>query len=83
MNVKQNLSNLFYLKRKKEGRDGKSPIYARVTIDGVQDEISTGEKIMGTNWNIETKTVDSKDPDSRKINKKLSQLRFCTTSSSK
>ena len=48
MNVKQNLSILFYLKRKKEGRDGRSPIYARVTIDGLQEEISTGQKVAGS-----------------------------------
>lgn len=57
MNVKQNLSILFYLKRKKKNKDGKCPIYARVTIDGLQDEMSTGCKVGGKDWNNETKTV--------------------------
>src|SRR5688500_12786944 len=75
MNVKQNLSVLFYLKRKKKSKDGKSPIYVRVTIDGLQDEISTGCKVYDKDWDNVTKAVTSKDGEAKKINKKLAQLK--------
>ncbi|MBC7830079.1 MAG: hypothetical protein H7122_20205 [Chitinophagaceae bacterium] len=71
MNVKQKLSILFYLKRNKINRDGKSPLYARVTIDGLKEEISTGCKVCGKNWDNDAKTVLSSDPEFKKINKKL------------
>ena len=44
MNVKQKLSILFFLKRKKITKDGKVPIYIRITIDGLEDELSLGCK---------------------------------------
>ena len=42
VNVKQNLSILFYLKRKKIDKAGKVPVYVRLTIDGLKDEMSLG-----------------------------------------
>ena len=67
MNVKQKLSILFYLRKYKVGNDGKSPLYARVTIDGLKDEISTGCRITSKNWDNGTKTVISRDIDAKKI----------------
>lgn len=75
MNVKQKLSILFYLRKYKAGNDGKSPLYARVTIDGIKDEISTGCRITSKNWDNGTKTVISRDTDAKKINKKIAQLK--------
>src|SRR4051812_48195181 len=43
MMVKQNLSILFFLSRKRaRKKDGKAPVYVRLTIDGLNDTISTG-----------------------------------------
>jgi hypothetical protein len=50
VNVKQNLSILFFLKRKKTTPGGKAPIYCRLTIDGLQDEFSLSEKILPEHW---------------------------------
>jgi len=57
MYVKQNLSILFYLKRKKITEDGKAPIYVRVTIDDLEDEISLGIKVLPEHWDNKTKSV--------------------------
>ena len=75
MNVKQRFSILYFLKNNKRGNDGKSPIYARITIDGLKDEISTGCKANLKHWNKNSKTVTAGDPDFRKVNKKLLQLK--------
>jgi hypothetical protein len=44
MNVKQNLSILFYLRRVKIDADGKIPVYVRLTIDGLKVNMSLGLK---------------------------------------
>lgn len=75
MNVKQKLSILFYLKRNKQDREGKSPLYARITVDGLKEETSTGCKVSGKNWDNETKSVLSRDPEAKKINNKIAQLK--------
>lgn len=63
MNLSQRLSILFYLKRKKVSKDGKIPIYVRVTIDGLEDEFSLGTKVLAEDWDNETKQVLSTDPN--------------------
>ncbi|MEO5564627.1 MAG: Arm DNA-binding domain-containing protein [Chitinophagaceae bacterium] len=45
MNVKQNLSILFFPKNQKLNSQGKTTIYIRVTIDGLKDEFSSGIKV--------------------------------------
>jgi hypothetical protein len=50
MHVKQHLSILFYLKRRKAGKDDMIPIYVRITIDGLEAEISLGCKILAEQW---------------------------------
>ncbi len=75
MNVKQRFSILYFLKNNKSRSDGKSPIYARITIDGLKEEISTGCKANLKHWDKNSKTVTAGDPDFRKVNKKLLQLR--------
>ena len=40
----QKLSILFWLFKAKASKDGKAPIYARITLDGVNEEISLGLK---------------------------------------
>ncbi|ANI89252.1 hypothetical protein A9P82_08075 [Arachidicoccus ginsenosidimutans] len=74
MNVRQNLFILFYLKRAKTTRDNKIPIYVRITIDGLSDEISTGCKVFSNDWDNKNKTVKSSAPDAKAINKKIRQI---------
>ena len=75
MNVNQKLSILFYLRKSKTSSDGKSPVYARVTIDGLKDEVSTGCKVHSKSWDNEAKTVSSTDRNCKTINKKIAQLK--------
>jgi len=73
MNVKQNLSILFYLKKKKATQDGKIPIYTRITIDGLRDEFSFGYKVLNDDWDDEAKRLLTSDPNHKGINKKIGQ----------
>jgi hypothetical protein len=50
MHVKQHLSILFYLKRRKAGKGDMIPIYVRITIDGLEAEISLGCNILAEQW---------------------------------
>ncbi|MBO9594933.1 MAG: hypothetical protein J7599_18665 [Niabella sp.] len=70
----QTLSILFNLKSKKATKDGKIPIYVRVTIDGYRDEFSTGCKAFRDSWDNESKQVLAAAPDHRQINKKLLKI---------
>ncbi|MGN7887483.1 Arm DNA-binding domain-containing protein [Dyadobacter sp. 22481] len=58
MKFKQNLSLLFWLYRGKASKDGKAPIYVRITIDGTDTDISLGKKIHPDFWNSDAKLVN-------------------------
>lgn len=73
MNVRQNLSVLFYLKRKKITADKKIPIYVRITIDGLRDEFAFGYKVLDTDWDEEVKRIRPTDSHFKAINKKIGQ----------
>lgn len=61
MHVKQKFSILFYLTRHKINKAGQIPVYVRITIDGLQDEMSVGLKVLDSHWNNDSKTVKSGD----------------------
>ena len=75
MQVYQNLSILFYRKRKKADKQGYMPVYCRVTIDGQENEFSTGIKILYEHWNDEEKAVLPSNPEYKLFNKKLGQFK--------
>lgn len=52
--MENNLSVLFYLKKIKTDRNGKTPIYLRITIDGKRAELSANRKIEGGAWDSST-----------------------------
>lgn len=76
MQVHQHLSILFYRKKKKASKTtGLIPLYCRVTIDGLDDEISTGCKILYDDWDTNNKSVLPSCRDHKAINKKLGQMK--------
>jgi len=74
MYVQQTVSILFLLRRDKMTNDAKCPISARLTIDGLVEQISTGLKVKLADWNSANKKVKDSDPDYKTSNKKLRQI---------
>jgi hypothetical protein len=62
MQIHQNVSILFYRKRKKADKEGYVPIYCRITVDGLDEERSTGFKVLDSQWDKDTKQVLSTNP---------------------
>jgi integrase len=75
MYVKQNVSILFYLRRKKVNAQGKAPIYVRLTIDGEKAELATGVSIDPVFWDLKRKAVLRPSPTYKTDNKTLGQIK--------
>jgi hypothetical protein len=75
MNVKQNLSILFYLKRVKIDKHDKIPVYVMLTTDGLKANMSLGFRIHSDNWDSDSKTVKSGDNRQKTLNKKIGQVK--------
>jgi len=71
MYVNQRLSILLFLKRKKIAKDGKIPIYVRITIDGKSCELALGCTVLSDDWDGNIKEVRSGNPEHGSINKKI------------
>jgi hypothetical protein len=63
MYVKQDCHILFYRKLKKKNADGLVPLYARLTIDGLIEELSTGIRIHPDHWDQKEQGFTKDDPD--------------------
>lgn len=74
MQVKQKFSLLFYLKRSKRNQEG-CPLYVRITIDGLKDEISLQLRIQPKDWDMATKTVLPGCPGHHAMNDKIAAAR--------
>ena len=76
MKSNQKLSLMFWLfKAKATKKDGKAPLYVRITVDGLDDEMSLNCKVFPDHWNTQFKRVSKDDPDSKKIHSKIDQVR--------
>ncbi len=76
MQVHQQLSILFYRKRKKANMQGYIPIYCRVTISGAgKEEFSTSYRVLDSEWDDENKLVLPSNPQHKTYNKKISQMK--------
>lgn len=69
------LSLLFYLRKHKKDRVGRSMIYIRITIDGKRAEISTGRKVHANDWDAAYGKVLGFSQDVRLLNSHLSKMR--------
>jgi len=75
MNVRQNLSVLFYLRGTKETKEREIPIYIRITVDGLKVELSLGHKVQEKDWEFKSKLVKSSNPKWKLINRKITQAK--------
>ncbi|MBB6130578.1 site-specific integrase [Mucilaginibacter lappiensis] len=76
MKSNQKLSLLFWLfKAKATKKDGKAPLYVRMTIDGEEDLISLSRKVDPQFWDTENKKVTDNSVEGKKTNKKMAEVR--------
>ncbi|RKE52467.1 site-specific integrase [Sphingobacterium detergens] len=71
MKNNQNLSILFWLFRAKATKDGKAPLYARITIDGAEAEISLKRKVHPDFWDVDLKIDTQQNQEAKKTNAKV------------
>ena len=72
---------VFYL-RKYKARDGKAPIYARITVDGQRTDIAPKRDIdMDNNWNSAKGMAKGKSEEIKTLNTYLEQVRSRLTES--
>ncbi|WP_300440414.1 site-specific integrase [Christiangramia sp.] len=69
------LSVLFYIKRNKIDKQGKVPIYMRVTYNGKRAEISAMRKVDLTKWNSKGNMVRGYSSEAKIINRNLDIMR--------
>ena len=74
MNKMNTFGIIFYLKRQKV-KNGKAPIYARITVDGKRAEISIKKDIDISNWSFGKGMAKGKGDEIRMLNTYLEQIR--------
>jgi len=65
----------FYLKKQKTTQAGKSPIYARITVNGKRIEISVKRSVEENNWNPVKGMAKGSREEIIKLNKYLDQFK--------
>ncbi|MDB5119724.1 MAG: integrase [Sphingobacteriales bacterium] len=68
MKINEELSVLFWLYKSKQTKDGMSPIYVRITVNGVREDFSSGKKINVTDWDTKNGKALSTCAEAKAIN---------------
>lgn len=68
--MRSTFRTLFYINRSKAKADGQTAIFCRITIDGKQTTITTGEECLVRDWN--SKRGETKD---KRTNERLQEFR--------
>jgi site-specific recombinase XerD len=68
-------SLLFYLKKPKNYVDGIMPIYMRLTVNGINKEMSTGRHCNPQQWNSRGGRVNGNSENAKRINKNIDKLK--------
>lgn len=74
--MRHSFSLLFWINKSKINKNGDTPIYARVTVDGKRAEITTGEKINPERWATKSGSVKGNREDARTINSALDRMKL-------
>ena len=72
--MKFDLSVLFVLRRARTDRNGFSPIFLRITVNGERVELSTGRKIDPKKWNNYAQRAIGRSESARTLNDYLDSL---------
>ncbi|HEY5405909.1 MAG TPA: site-specific integrase [Ginsengibacter sp.] len=74
MQTQTSFTILFWIK-KNRFKNGKAPIYARVTINGMRLEISTQKEVPVIEWDANSQSVKGRSNEARVINDQLAVIK--------
>lgn len=66
---------MFWLFRQKIDKSNRAPIYIRLTIDGMEKDMSSGRKVEPKHWDEKTKRDRGDTQEARENNKKIDEIR--------
>jgi len=75
MKVSENLSITFLMEKPEMSKDGRVPIYVRVTYRGQRAEISLGARIFPEQWDKSASRVKGNSPDALLLNSQITQTK--------
>ncbi|HEY8388944.1 MAG TPA: site-specific integrase [Parasegetibacter sp.] len=75
MKVSEQLSILFVLEKSEMTKDGKAPIYARITANGTRKEISLGVKVFPGQWDQKAGIVTGSGSEVARINSTITKVK--------
>ncbi|WP_214226612.1 site-specific integrase [Pedobacter sp. B4-66] len=65
---------MFWIKKSKATKDGKAPLYARITIDGEDEEIAVSRKCHPEFWDTDIKRVTESSAEARITNLSIAEI---------
>lgn len=73
--MQNTFSILFYPRGNDIDKNGKAPIYLRITVDGKRSELSLKRKIVLSKWNSEAGKMRGTNSDTRELNSYIDGIR--------
>jgi len=74
MKSNQKLLIMFWIKKSKATKNGQAPLYARITIDGQDEEIALSRKCHPDHWDTEIKRVTESSAEARITNLSIAEI---------
>jgi hypothetical protein len=71
----QTFSILFFLQRSKTTKDGKAPVYLRITVNGKRSQISIKRKIEVLKWNSKAGKVNGTAREVKELNHYMDSIK--------
>ncbi len=72
--MKYDLAILFYPKKSQQDKKGLVPIYIRITVNGVRNEVSSNRKIEFSKWESNSQRGKGRSEETRALNNHLDYL---------
>lgn len=74
MNTNQTFTILFWIKKKRT-KNGKAPLFARITIDGERKEISVNRNVSILDWDANAQKISIRGEEAKEINDHLTIMK--------
>lgn len=73
--MKNTFSVLFYPKRNDADKNGKAPLYLRITVNGKRSELSVQRKVKLSKWDSSKEIIHGKTAENRELNIHMGHIR--------